>query len=121
MSYYNIVFYSNILYQVLYYHIQRYILHYIVYTYTITNIYYLIQSYAYIGICSHAWAIARWKIHSFLTDILSYKYQVSAFDMVLNEYTRICSPMLIIGSNLTSPENRDHIGRFIVYSIYRYV
>ena len=63
------------------------------------------------GYCAHAFGIARWKLQSFLDYITPFKYQVSAFDMVLLRYASN-HPMVLVGSNLTSPENSEHIGMF---------
>ena len=70
----------------------------------------------YTGVCAHAWGIARWKIKSFLTDILPYRHQIAAFDMILVKYAREHS-MLIIGSNLTSPEHKDHVGMLLFHVV----
>ena len=73
----------------------------------------------YTGVCAHAWGIAKWKIKSFLMDILPYRHQIAAFDTILVKYARE-HPMLIVGSNLTSPQHSDHKGMFILYiSIYK--
>ena len=82
------------------------------------NIYYI---YIFIGVCAHAWGITKWKIKSFLTDILPYRHQIAAFDIILVKYARE-HPMLIVGSNLTSPQHSDHKGMYILYiSIYKYI
>ena len=59
------------------------------------------------GFCSHAFGIARWKLISYIKKTKLYKYYISAYDMVLSTY-----PSLLIGSNLSSPEDIDHIGMF---------
>ena len=73
-----------------------------------------IDSYEYrncTGYCAHAFGIARWKIQAFLDYITPIKYHVAAFDILLFKYAEN-HPMVLVGSNLTSPQVSDHTGMF---------
>ena len=65
------------------------------------------------GRCAHAFGVAKWRVESFLkelsllkgdADMLYLDVQLSVFAMT--------KPILLVGSNLTSPFAVDHFGLF---------
>lgn len=62
------------------------------------------------GACTHAFGLTKWKTRSFLTDMHKLNVTSMYFDQVLRTFGEQVHKIWVLGSNLKSPQAKNHYG-----------